>query len=339
MRHVRNILVGVDLLNVESSDPVKLRRPSQWALSRAIWLASQKRAKLTIFSVVGMPPFVEDLLRERLTDGSEEITGITAQILDRLVAQAKSDGVEARPLCAVGIPWEEICRQVQANKHDLVIVGTRNLGYAGRMLFGSTAMRLLRYCPCPVWVARPDVSWEHQEILVPSDLSEVSLEACRLALDLHGLIDSRVHLLHVLEGHVGPPNWYGKVSASMMEDYLAEQRSRAKKRLHEQVARVAHPTHQSGVEFHVVEGSADEEILKAVDELKIDLVVMGTAARTGLARIMLGNTAERLISHLRSSLIAVKPPGFCSPITLESNDRVVCTAPATQQQPVSGEVK
>ena len=106
----------------------------------------------------------------------------------------------------------------------------------------------------------------------------------------------------------------------MIEDYLAEQRAQAKKRLHEQLARIAGPTHQTGVEIHVVEGSADEEILKAVDKLKIDMVIMGTAARTGLARMMLGNTAERLISHFRCSLIAVKPPGFCSPFAAASED-------------------
>jgi universal stress protein E len=337
MRQFRNILVGIDLMNVDSDDDtVKLRRPSRRALARAIWLASHTHAKLTISSVLPLPVFMEGLLREQLTEAPEEITGKTAEILERLVAQAKTEGVDAQPACAVGIPWEEICRRVQLHNHDLVIVGTRDLGYAGRIFFGSTAMKLLRYCPCPVWVARPDLYWEHQEILVPSDLSDVSLEALRVALDVQGLVDSRVHVLHVLEGHVGPPDWYGKVSPSIFEDYLAEQRTQAKKRLHEQLARVAGPTHQIGVEIHVVEGSADEEILKAIDKLKIDMVVMGTAARTGLQRMMLGNTAERLISHLRCSLIAVKPPGFCCPIAVESDDELMRTSPATENQPVSG---
>ena len=156
MKQFRNILVGIDLMNVEVADPVKLRRPSRQALARAIWLASHTHAKLTISSVLPMPPFMEGLLREQLTDTPAEITGITAEILNRLVAQARSEGIDARPQCAVGIPWEELCRQIQLNNHDLVIVGTRDLGYAGRIFFGSTAMRLLRYCPCPVWVARPD---------------------------------------------------------------------------------------------------------------------------------------------------------------------------------------
>lgn len=328
MRQFRNILVAIDLMNVESGDRRALRPPSRQALARAIWLATQAHAKLTIFSVLAIPPFVQDLFREQLMRAPHEYTGATANILDGLVAQAKSEGVDAQAQCAVGVPWEETCRQVQANDHDLVIVGTRDLSHAGRIFFGSTALKLLRNCPCPVWVARPDAYWAHQEILVPSDLSEASSNALRVALDFHGLIDSRIHVLHVLEGQVWPPDWYGRVAPSVIENYIAERRSRAKKDLHEQLSRVAGPVHPAGVNIHLAEGSPDEAILKAVDDLKIDVVIMGTAARTGLERMMLGNTAERLISHLRCSLIAVKSPHFHSPITPWQDEDVLRATPA-----------
>ena len=172
-------------------------------------------------------------------------------------------------------------------------------------------MKLLRHCACPVWVARPDANWEHQEILVPTDFSDVSIEALRIAVEGRQLVDSRVHVLHVLQGLVGPPAWYGRVSGQMVEGYIAEQRAQVKKRLNEQLAQAGEHAHQH-VQVHVVEGSPDEAILKAIDDLKIDLVVMGTAARSGLSSMMLGNTTERLISHIKCSLIAVKPPGFQS---------------------------
>jgi nucleotide-binding universal stress UspA family protein len=235
-------------------------------------------------------------------------------IFDRLVAQAKREGVDARTKFVFGTPWEEICRQVQNDNHDLVIVGTRDLGYVGRIFFGSTAMKLLRHCPCPVWVARPDANWEHQEILIPSDFSDVSLEALRIAVEGRELVDTRLHVLHVLEGLVGPPSWYGRVPGQMVEDYIAEQRAQTKKKIHEQLARVARGGLEHGIHVHIVDGPPDEAILKAIDDLKIDLVVMGTAARSGLGSVVLGNTTERLISHIKCSLIAVKPPGFQCPI-------------------------
>ena len=75
----------------------------------------------------------------------------------------------------------------------------------GRILFGSTATKLLRNCPCPVWVTRPDPNWDDLNILVPSDFSDVALEALRIAVNGGQLVDTRLHLLHALEGRSAPP--------------------------------------------------------------------------------------------------------------------------------------
>ena len=58
----------------------------------------------------------------------------------------------------------------------------------------------------------------------------------------------------------------------------------------------------------------------AISELakkeQIDLVVMGTIARSGLAGALLGNTAEKVLDRLECSVLAVKPDGFVSPVSL-----------------------
>jgi len=53
-------------------------------------------------------------------------------------------------------------------------------------------------------------------------------------------------------------------------------------------------------------------------ELAVDLVVMGTVARTGIAGFFMGNTAESILTQLDCSVLTIKPPGFISPITLEA---------------------
>jgi universal stress protein E len=176
----------------------------------------------------------------------------------------------------------------------------------------------LRNCPCPVWVTRPDPNWDDLNILVPSDFSDVSLEALRIAVNGGQLVDTRLHLLHVLEGQIGPPAWFGRVQRQIVEEYIASQRAEAKKSLHAQLALTDYRTLTHGVHVHVVDGPPDEAILKAIDDFQIDLVVMGTSARSGLSNLVLGNTAERLISHMKCSVIAVKPPGFVSPYTIDA---------------------
>ncbi len=211
MTAFRKILVAVEPSSAIAQFGDKLTGPSQHALARAIWLATQTRGELTIFSTVAVAPFIEDLLREQLVEGQDEPTDATIALLESCVAQAKQEGVEARFALAIGVPWQEICRQVQTGHFDIVIVGTRDLGRVRRLLFGSTGMKLLHHCPAPVWITRPGPHNEQFEILVPTDFSDASLEALRIALELARLGHGRLHLLHVLDDPLGPPTWHGGV--------------------------------------------------------------------------------------------------------------------------------
>jgi nucleotide-binding universal stress UspA family protein len=66
---------------------------------------------------------------------------------------------------------------------------------------------------------------------------------------------------------------------------------------------------------HLRHGRSSDVIADVVDEVQPAVVVMGTLARAGLRGLIIGNTAERLLGDLEASVIAVKPPGFVSPIS------------------------
>jgi universal stress protein E len=57
-------------------------------------------------------------------------------------------------------------------------------------------------------------------------------------------------------------------------------------------------------------------IREAVNHLDPDLLVMGTISRAGLAGVLIGSTAERLLDRVDCSILAVKPEDFVSPVTL-----------------------
>ncbi|HVS10740.1 MAG TPA: universal stress protein [Planctomycetota bacterium] len=52
-------------------------------------------------------------------------------------------------------------------------------------------------------------------------------------------------------------------------------------------------------------------------ELGSDLLVLGTVARTGIAGVLIGNTAEEILDRIACSVLVVKPDGFVSPLRLE----------------------
>jgi universal stress protein E len=68
-----------------------------------------------------------------------------------------------------------------------------------------------------------------------------------------------------------------------------------------------------------LKGEPGSVIAEFAEAKKIDLIVMGTVGRTGLAGFIMGNTAETILRAVRCSVIAVKPEGFESPVTLNGS--------------------
>ena len=61
---------------------------------------------------------------------------------------------------------------------------------------------------------------------------------------------------------------------------------------------------------HLAEGEPSRELVRLVRRFRAQLVVMGAVSRTGLKRLFIGNTAEKIIDALDCDVCIVKPPGF-----------------------------
>jgi nucleotide-binding universal stress UspA family protein len=68
---------------------------------------------------------------------------------------------------------------------------------------------------------------------------------------------------------------------------------------------------------HLIKGWPRKEIPALAERLDVDLVVMGTVARTGVPGLLMGNTAETILNQIDCSVLAIKPPGFKTPVTLQ----------------------
>jgi universal stress protein E len=312
MEFFRNILVGVDLSRAEEPTALGLCAPTKSAIERAMWLAGQIRAELTFFSAIDLAAPHQDLLKE---PGLQTLNAAVQAVLDELVSSAEQEGIPARSQIAQGHAWEEIIKHVQHHQNDLVVVGTRDSGLASRLLYGSTGLRLLRCCPCPVWITRPGVTWEDLEILVASDLSEVSFEALDLGVRAARMFGARLRVVHALEHHLDRRLRHAGLRDEDLKAYYQTLRHDAERRLNEQLFRSDFRTVQKGVIAEVKDGPADVVLLETALAHKIDLVVMGTVARRGLLGLLFGNTAEKLLPQLPCGILAVKPRDFECPVT------------------------
>lgn len=312
----RKILVGVDLSKGDLLVSEDLAPPSQEAVARALKLASLNQAELHFFFALDVGARTERLIKS--TEGlSKTVLDMGRSALQKLEEQAKKQGLSARSTVVLGKSWLELIRQVLREGSDLVVVGTRHLGRVHGAIVGSTGMRLLRKCPCPVWIAQPVIDSALDQILVATDFSPACDRALELAIVVARLQDAELRLLHVID----LPEETSLESLLSNRDEYRENRDRLEEEAHTQLGRLTQEL--STVDLpkpprtYLLRGDPSTVIQEQVEQLKIDLLVMGTVARTGIPGLLMGNTAERILPEVDCSILALKPPGYASPVELE----------------------
>lgn len=315
MQHFRKILVGVDVSSGDRLASSELSPATLEAVKRGVWLARQLTAEVTFQATLDLSAETEEVLHEGFGDASRSVEAAARDVLDQLVAEAKTHGVTANGVVAFGVPWEQLTKQVLRGGHDLLLVGTRNHGVASRLLFGSTSQKLVRNCPCPVWVTRPDPKFDDVNMLVACALGPDTDRLLHTAVGGGRLLDAKVHLIHAVElGEIVGDSLIGQ-SHEALEQRRKEAVVAAERSVRESLSHTDFRTLPHGIQIHVMEGDPDDVLLQAIPKYGIDLLVMGTKVRTGLAGVFFGNTAERLMSKVDCSVFVVKPEGFVCPVS------------------------
>jgi len=282
------------------------------ALDRGIEVARAHRARLTVADVLAMPGDARLHLPQSLADV------LVQQCRERLaaIAAAAPDVIVDHKLLN-GRASIELIRQVVHGGHDLLIRShARDL--SAPKPFGAVDMQLFRQCPCPVWAVGPGATAAPRRVLaavhataadkVEQALNRKIVETALLMADIGG---GSVVLFQawtafgedLLRGHARPDEVAAYVTAASdgAQQALEALRTSFGERL-------------AGARIELRKGYPEDVLPAYTVSEGIDLVVMGTVARTGIPGLVIGNTAERLLQRLTCSVLAVKPDGFTSPV-------------------------
>ena len=104
----------------------------------------------------------------------------------------------------------------------------------------------------------------------------------------------------------------GHAAADQFAVYVEDARQRATADLTRLAQSFA--SRGAGLQPALRRGRPEDVIPEFVVAEGIDLMVMGTVARAGVAGMLIGNTAERVLRKLPCSVLTVKPDGFVSPV-------------------------
>ncbi|MFM7058770.1 MAG: universal stress protein [Planctomycetota bacterium] len=230
--------------------------------------------------------------------------------LQELAIATEAPGVEIFTQTLLGEPWVELVHAVQEQHFDVVIAGSRGQSTWSELLTGSTAKKLLRHCPCDVWIVRGRQQPLPRRILAAADFSDISCRAVSRALWLGALLNAEVWVLHVIDTADVPEDLADRAgSLRSIRDVIREE---AAKRLRDFLHEV--PAGSAVVQQEVVFGEPWRELRTYASEVSAELIVCGTFGRSGLRGLLLGNTAERLMDHAPLSVLAIKPANFQSTV-------------------------
>lgn len=307
MKSIKNILVGVDLSEGDRFVSKEQPPPTAKAVEQAMWLASVTSARITFFHAIDVSAATRTLI-EASSGGEETVLVEANKVLESLTAEATAKGIEASHGVRFGKSWEEIITQVLRDQHDFVIIGARHLTAARSVLVGSTGVKLLRLCPTPVWITQPQETQRIGSILVAHCLKEVGDEAMEFGCTLAKLSTAKLHVLHSLELPDHDSMLPERIAAEKMTEYRSDAHGHIDSQLQRYVL-------SQSAESHIVTRPPAQEVLKYVAANNIDLLVMGTIARSGLSGVVFGNAAERMLPQMACSLLAIKPSDFETPIS------------------------
>jgi nucleotide-binding universal stress UspA family protein len=139
---------------------------------------------------------------------------------------------------------------------------------------------------------------EIHTILLPTDFSTYAEHACQQEFTLAARKNAHVLLLHVL---LRSDLAFGNIPFPIQEQAEKEMQAGAEHRL-----KTLASSRTASVETSVVWGSPAAEICRVAKERGVDLIVMSTHGRTGLAHLFIGSVAERVVRHALCSVLVVR---------------------------------
>ena len=286
--------------------PTDFSPASLAALQFAAALAKSSGAKLHLLHVID-PLFLLSTPRGLLPFGSveKEVTNTLTTQLEAVAADLSRVGVVPSTRVAIGRVTDEINHAATQMGADLIVVATHGHTALKYAFLGSTAERLVKQPTCPVLVFRPKQGASHQQtdgfgrILVPVDFSEPSRAGVEYALPFARKFGAYVVLFHAVEVHryfLFGGHEAGAAPAQIQQEATTEMGKLRKAALEEGYE----------VDTKIAIGSPVQQIEEYVASQDIDLIITSTHGRSGLSRLLIGNTAERLVRYVSCSVLVVE---------------------------------
>lgn len=293
MNQIKKILVGVDFSEC-----------SRAALLQAARIAAWNGAAVHVLHVIDALAVAE--LSEALHQPAERQQATAVSLAERELARWLGPAglpPAARAEAVLGDPLAEILKRAGAIHADLIVVGAQG-GNARSPEAGTLALQLLQRAAAKVLLVDIAHTTPFRRIVAGVDFSETAREVVEQARRVAAQDGGRVDFLHV---YYGP--WhrvrYLMPTPEAMPDFEAQYMGLLRRQLEDFVGDV---TGFDAARVLYEASHAGRGIADYARKTRADLLVVGTRGRWNLRDNLLGSTAERLLTALPCSVLAIRPP-------------------------------
>jgi universal stress protein E len=300
MQPIRKILVAV-----KNPD---LRRHA--IADKAIYLAKTLGASIEFFHAISEPVLmdVQPLTGHSLAEIKREALNLRQKRLDKLIDRACAAGIESGATVEWGFP-----------PHEAIVMRL-------------TDWELLRTSPVPVLLLKNSKPWRRNTVLAavdpshahskPSGLDEIIVAKGK---QLTKAMSGTLHLMHATY-----PSAFGLTlgDPAIDAETLAATYEQQKEKARKDFAAFAEGAKVPRKRRHVIDRDPASGIAAVAKVMKADVVVMGAVSRSGIKRLLIGNTAEKVLGSIPCDVLVVKPAHFEKRVETASRGiRVVAPQP------------
>ncbi len=310
MHRIKNILVAIKTLDARTLP----------ALRKAVQLAKANGASLELFHALSQTVLIEalDARKISLREFEAEQSAKALKRLNTIAQRVRQHDVEVT--CAVEWDYpaaEAIVRRALKTRCDLIVAERHASRHVAGWLLAYTDWELLRQAPCPVLLVKTSKPYHRPTVLTavdpfhehakPARLDDAMLAmSATLATGLKGSL----RIVHCVPSATLVAAGWASGPIGVDTGKTSQRLTQARKALAAEVARHPLPSHK----LAVLEGAPREALPQAARDYKASLVVMGAMSRSGMQRLLVGNTAEAVLDHLTCDVLVMKPGKFQSKV-------------------------
>lgn len=308
MRPIRRILVAV-------KDP---RARSLPAVKKAAQLAHATGAALELFHSIADAVYIDALgmAKQSVTEFESRSRRHYLQRLESIAAPLRRQGLKVHSTAEWDYPiYEAIVRRAAATRADLIVAERHATRHVAPWLLRFTDWELLRLSTIPVLLVKSPRAYRRPVVLAAVDPSHAFAKPSRLDDEILrqalSLTDALRGTLHAVHAYVPMP--IDMVAVEYNGPDITERiEAHARAGARAGFDRVLRGTKIPRARRHLVGRHPINAIVEVARDVRSAIVVMGAISRSGMKRVFIGNTAERILDQLTCDVLVVKPPRFAS---------------------------